>query len=148
VTGRVGPCQPWQRWIFYLLLDLATIVPIQGTTSSAQLESMPRGRPTPLSLFETPLSETQKLRVTRNSTDYYITKYTGGRQDPPPQGRVKVKADVSADKIMAKSAVSAEVAAAVVAAIQGAFQGVSTSHLTLRRSPDARDALRAPTNDP
>ena len=109
---------------------------------------MPRGRPTTQALFETELSETQTLRVTRDGADYYVTKSTDGKRDPPPQGRVKVKADVSADKIMAKSEVSAEVAAAVVAAIQGAFQGITASHLTLRHSSDARDTLSTLTKKP
>ena len=109
---------------------------------------MQRGRPKTQALFETPLSETQVLRVTCTGADYYVTKYTGGKRDPQPHGRVKVNAVVSADKIMVKSAVSAEVATAVVAAIQGVFLGNFTSPLTLRRSPDARRALRAPTYTP
>ena len=69
---------------------IATIVPIQGTTPKAHsFESMPRGRPTSQALFETPLSETQRVRVMRNGTDYYVTTLTDGRRDSPPHSHVR-----------------------------------------------------------
>ena len=107
-----------------------------------------RGRPPKQTLYDTPLSDTQSLRVTRDGTDYYITKSTDGKRDAAPHGYVKVNAGVSADKIMVKSAVTAEVAAAVVAAIQGEFRFTRASLLALRLYPDARHALRAPTFTP
>ena len=64
-----------------------------------------RGRPPKQTLYETPLSQTQSLSVTRDDTNYYITKSTNGKRDAAPHGYVKVNAGVSADKIAAGAAV-------------------------------------------